>query len=162
MKKFAYEFKWAAIFTACSVIWTAFEKSMGWHDEFIARQNSYSMIFGFVAVTLYFLALSDKKKNHYDGRINWVQGFLSGMVLTVMIAALMPLALYASLTTVSPDFLANMKAHALSKGLMTPEIADTFYNLNSYITYSVFFALSTGVVTSAVVALLVRSKNLKP
>ena len=161
MKRFAFEFKWAAIVTACTVIWTAFEKSMGWHDELIAKHSSYSMLFGLVAIALYFFALSDKKRNHYDGLMNWTQGFLSGMVMTVMIAILTPLALYAALTSVSPDFLPNMKEYMTSSGKMTADIADKMYDMQSYIMYSVFFALSTGVVTSAIVALIVRSKKAK-
>lgn len=159
MNRFAYEIKWGAIFTACSILWMAFEKSMGWHDAFIEKQATYSMFFGLIAIAVYVLALLDKKKQHYAGSMNWTQGFLSGLVLTVVIAILTPLSLYAGLTSVSPEFLTNMKNLAISKGSMSPEAAETFYGMQGYIMSSVFFALSTGVVTSAVVALFVRSKT---
>ena len=76
MKKFAIEIKWGVIFTIISLIWVFLEKSLGWHDEHIAQHAIYTNLFAIVAIVVYVLALIDKRKNFYQGKMNWSQGFM--------------------------------------------------------------------------------------
>ena len=90
--------------------------------------------------------------------MNWSQGFISGIVVSIVVAILTPLAQYITHTFVTPDYFTNIIDHAVERGSMTREAAEEYFNLTSYILQSFFFALVVGVVTSAIVALFVRKK----
>tara|TARA_B100000953_G_scaffold279140_1_gene255062 strand:+ start:359 stop:835 length:477 start_codon:yes stop_codon:yes gene_type:complete len=158
MKRFAIEIKWGIIFSVISLLWMYLEKSLGWHDELIAKHAIYTNFFGIVAIVIYVLALLDKRKNFFKGKMNWSQGFISGIVVSIVVAILTPLAQYITHAFITPEYFPNIIDHAVERGSMTREAAEEYFNLTSYILQSFFFALVVGVVTSAVVALFVRKK----
>ena len=100
----------------------------------------------------------DKRKNFFKGKMNWSQGFISGIVVSIVVAILTPLAQYITHAFITPEYFPNIIDHAVERGSMTREAAEEYFNLTSYILQSFFFALVVGVVTSAVVALFVRKK----
>lgn len=159
MRKFAFEIKWGIIFTLCSLAWVAFEKNMGWHDELIAKHATNTLWFAIVAILVYVVALLDKKKNYYNGQMNWTQGFLSGLVITVIVAILSPWTQYIAFTHITPTFFDNMRAFVVENKTMKADAAANYFSMKNYMMYSVFGSLSMGVVTSAIVALFVRSKK---
>lgn len=159
MKKFAIEIKWGVIFTIVSLLWMFMEKQLGWHDELIEKQAIYTNFFGIVAIVIYVLALLDKRKNFFNGVMTWQQGFVSGMIISVVVAILSPLAQYISLEIISPEYFDNLISYAVENGRMTQENAEAYFNLKSYIIQSFFFALVVGIVTSAIVALFIRTKK---
>ena len=159
MSKFQIEAKWALIFTIAALLWMLLEKSLGWHDELISKHAIYTNLFAVVAIAIYALALVDKKKNFYNGTMSWTQGFISGTVLSVIIAILSPLAQYITHDIITPSYFDNAIAYATENNRMTKDAAETYFNLKSYILQSIFGALAMGVVTSAIVALFVRSKQ---
>ena len=158
MKRFAIEIKWGIIFSVISLLWMYLEKDLGWHDELIAKHAIYTNFFGIVAIIIYVLALLDKRKNFFKGKMNWSQGFISGIVVSIVVAILTPLAQYITHAFITPEYFPNIIDHAVERGSMTREAAEEYFNLTSYILQSFFFALVVGVVTSAVVALFVRKK----
>ena len=159
MKKFIIELKWALLFFIAGLIWTFFEKFMGWHDEQIGKQALYGTLFAVIAIGIYILALLDKKRNFYDGVMTWGQGFVAGALITVFIAVLSPFAQYLSYRIISPDYFQHITAYTLSHTSMTEKGAAAYYNLKSFMLQSVFTALAMGIVTSAIVAYFVKSKN---
>ncbi|APU69075.1 DUF4199 domain-containing protein [Christiangramia flava] len=159
MKKFAIEIKWGIIFTIVALLWMFLEKQLGWHDELIAKQAIYTNFFGIIAIIVYVLAIRDKKKNFYQGDMTWTQGFISGMVVSVVVAILSPLAQYISLEVISPEYFPNVIDYAVENGSMTRENAEAYFNLKSYIIQSFFFSLVVGIVTSAIIALFLRSRK---
>ena len=159
MKKFKIEFKWALIFTAASLLWMYFEKTMGWHGEHIEQQPIYTNLFGIVAIVLYILALRDKRKNFYNGIMGWKQGFLSGSILSIIVAAISPLAQYVVYTFVSPDYFENLISYTVQNGIMKLEEAENYFMFSNYIFMSAFFALSFGIVTAGIVAWFVKKKD---
>lgn len=158
MKKFSIEIKWGIIFSVVSLLWMFLEKGLGWHDENIARHAIYTNIFAVVAIVLYVFALLDKRKNFYNGKMTWSQGFISGIIISVVVAILSPLAQYITHEFITPDYFDNVINYSTESGAMTREAAEEYFNLKSYIIQSFFFALVVGVVTSAIVAFFVRRK----
>lgn len=158
MKQFAIEFKWAVIFTIASLLWTILEKAVGLHDIHVERQMIFSGLFGVVAIPIFALALTDKKKHFYNGNMNWTQGFLSGTILSVVIAVLSPVAQYIAYNFISPEYFKNIIHYYVSHKLMTPERAEAYFNPQSYMIQAVSTGISMGVITGAVVALFVRTK----
>ncbi|MEO2129184.1 MAG: DUF4199 domain-containing protein [Christiangramia sp.] len=159
MKKFAIEIKWGIIFTIVALLWMFLEKQLGWHDELIAKQAIYTNFFGIIAIIVYVLAIRDKKKNFYQGDMTWTQGFISGMVVSIVVAILSPLAQYISLEVISPEYFPNVIDYAVENGKMTRKNAEAYFNLKSYIIQSFFFSLVVGIVTSAIIALFLRSRK---
>ncbi len=159
MKKFAIEIKWGVIFSFVSLAWMFLEKRLGWHDENIAQHAIYTNIFAIVAILLYVLALLDKRKNFYNGTMTWSQGFISGIVISVVVAILSPIAQYITHQFITPDYFNNIIEYSVESGAMTREAAEGYFNITSYIIQSFFFALVVGVVTSAIVAYFVKTKK---
>lgn len=157
MKKFSIEIKWGAVFSIVSLLWMYLEKGLGWHDENIAVHAIYTNLFAIVAIILYVFALLDKRKNFFNGKMTWTQGFVSGIIISVVVAILSPLAQYITHEFITPDYFENAIENSVLNG-NTRENAEAYFNLKSYILQSFFFALVAGVVTSAIVALFVRKK----
>lgn len=159
MEKFKIEFKWAIYFSIIALGWMCFEKAMGWHDEKIHLQQIYTMLFGIIAIVIYVFALLDKKKNYFNHSMNWKQGFISGAILSLIIAAFTPITQYITLEIISPEYFTNVINYTVEKERMTLEDAKNHFTLANYIYMSTFFGLSSGVVTAAIVAFFVKSKN---
>lgn len=159
MRKFAIEIRWAIQFSIISIVWMILEKSLGWHDAQIGRQLIYTNLFGFVAVALYILAIRDKKKNYYHGQMTWKQAFLSGTIMTVIIAILSPMINTVIYNFVTPGFFDHMVAHRVAQKYQTKEQAEAYFNLHSYIVLGLFDILSKGILTAAVIALFVKNQK---
>ena len=159
MKKFSIEIRWAIQFSIFSLVWMIIEKSVGLHDQYIAKQPIYTNLFAIIAIAIYVLALLDKKKNYYNGTMDWKQGFLCGLVLSFVIAVLSPMVQYITFTYITPNFFAKITEYAVSHKIQTQAQAETFFSMKSYILQGIFGALSMGVITAALVALVVKTKD---
>lgn len=159
MKKFSIEIKWGIQFSIISIVWMIFEKTIGLHDTHVDKQLMYTNLFGIIAVAIYALALLDKKKNFFGGKMDWKQGFISGVILTIVIALLSPLVNSVVYNFITPDFFGNIIADRVSRKLQTQAQAEAYFNLMSYTVLGFFDAFSKGIITAAVVALFVKTKN---
>jgi len=158
MNNYQLELKWAAIYTVFLLVWMIFERLMGWHDAHIDRHHIYTLIFYIPAAVLYYCALSDKRNNFYGGIISFQQAFISGFIFTVFIAVLAAPAQYIISTFITPYYFENVIAYAIETGKTSPEEAEGFFNLQSYIIQAVVSSLTFGLVFSALVALVVKRK----
>lgn len=158
MKKFAIEIKWGIIFTIIELVWVVFEKLMGWHDELIAMHATLTNFFAVLAILIYVLALLNKRKKFYNGKMTWSQGFISGLKIAIIIAILSPLSLYITTTVISTEYFPNAIEYAIESGKMNPEKAEKSFSLNNYIIQNVIGAVVMGMITSAIVALFVKKR----
>lgn len=159
MQNFKIEIKWAVIFTLSLLVWMMLEKAVGLHDEHIGKHAIYTNLFALVAIVIFVFALREKKKNFFNGAMTWIQGFISGIIISVVIAILSPLAQYIISTLITPQYFQSVIDYAVDNGKMTRENAEAYFNLKSYMLQSAFGSLAMGVVTSAVVAFFVKSKK---
>lgn len=158
MKKLGIEIKWGIIFSIALLLWMVMEKTLGWHDVHLEKHAIYTNFFAIVAIIIYILALLDKRKNFYNCKITWLQGFLSGVAIAVVVALLSPLTQYITSTFITPDYFANVIELTVEKGLKTQQEADKYFSLKNYIIQSVIGAIAMGTITSAIVALFVKRK----
>ncbi|WP_340113945.1 DUF4199 domain-containing protein [Maribellus mangrovi] len=158
MKKIAVEIKWAILFVVVQLLWMLLERVSGLHDKNIEYHAVVTNFFALVAVAVYVFALLDKRKRDYDGKMNWIQGFISGLIITLGITLLTPLSQYLTVTVISPDYFEEMIDYSVSTGILSQEAAEAEFNLESYMIQSVLFAPIVGLITSAVVALFTRKK----
>jgi len=158
MKKYVIELKWGIAFVVVSLLWMYFEKFMGWHGENIANHATYTNFFAIVAILIYVLALLDKRKNYYGGTMTWKEGFLSGLVISVVITILSPLSQYITHQWITPEYFPNVIRYSVESGYLSQEKAESHFSLGSYILQSAIFGMVAGVVTSSLVALFIRKK----
>ncbi|MDT0606401.1 DUF4199 domain-containing protein [Croceitalea rosinachiae] len=158
MKKFATEIKWGIIFTIASLLWMVLEKALGWHDTHIDKHAIYTNFFAIIAIAIFVFALLEKRNKDLGGKMTWVQGFVSGIIISVIVAILSPLSQYITHEYITPDYFQNAITHAVENGGMTQENAETYFNFSSYRILAAFGGLGSGIVTSAIVALFIRKK----
>jgi len=155
MRIYNIEIKWALIFIVAFLIWMGMENVLGLHTIHIDKHLYYTNLFGLVAIILYTLALIDKRRNFYNGRITWKQGFISGLIITIIIACFSPLTQLIIHKIIAPSYFSNAIEYGVSQG-QDPDAMAAYFNLRAYIFQSFFGTLSLGIVTSAVVALFVK------
>lgn len=159
MKSIRIEIKWGVLFILVGLIWMVFEKTMGWHDVHIDKHATYSMLIAPIAIAIYVFALLDKKRNFYGGNMSYKQGFISGLIITLVVVILSPLSQYITSTYITPEYFDNVIAYSVSTGEMDQQAAEEYFNLKSYLIQSVIGAAVMGLITTAVVAVFVRSKH---
>ncbi|UZD20980.1 DUF4199 domain-containing protein [Algoriphagus halophytocola] len=159
MKNIRIEIKWALIFVLMMLAWMMMEKSLGWHDEKISQHATLTNFVAIPAIAVYVFALLDKKKNFYQGTMSYKQGFVSGLIITLIVALLSPVSQYITTTFITPGYFPNVIDYAVESGQMSQADAEAYFNLKSYVIQSVIGALVMGLVTSAIVAIFVKSKR---
>ena len=157
MKKFRIELKWGFLFFLSGLAWMVLEKSLGWHDRLIEQHATYTLLYAPLAIFIYVVALWEKKRKTYSGRMTFLQGLLSGMVITLVGVLLTPLSQYISHSLISPDYFSNIIQLTVNSGKMTLPEAEAYFNLMNYITQSVFFAAGMGIMTTVVVMIFMKS-----
>lgn len=156
MKSVKIEIKWAIVFFVATLLWMLLERLVGLHDQYIDQHALYTNFFAVIAIGVYVLALLNKRKQFYHGRMNYWQGVQSGLWLTFFIVILVPLAQYLTHTLVTPDYFNNVSQLAVESNQMTQSQAQAYFSLPHYIQLSVIMAAIMGLITSLVVALFTR------
>lgn len=158
LRKVYIEFKWAIIFTIAILCWMLLEKTMGWHDERIVDRSWFTLFFIPFAILLYLSSTREKRRRVYNRKMTWIQAFVSGLILTVFIALLSPLAQFITHNYFTPEYFNNVSEYSVTNDLMTRTRANDIFNINNYIWQSIFGALGLGIATSAIVAFFVRKR----
>ena len=158
MKKYKIEIKWAFIFMVMMLLWMVFERAVGLHDEHIDKHPIYTNFVAILAIAIYVLALLDKRKNFYNGVMTYKQGFISGLIISLIVTVFSPLTQYITSKIISPDYFNNVIEYSVSNNLMTLEAAQAYFNLKSYIIQVLIATPIMGIVTSAIVAIFTKKK----
>lgn len=156
MNKIKTEAKWAIYFVLMMIGWMLLERLTGLHSKHIEKHEIFTNFIAIPAITIYVLALLDVRRNKYDGNMTYGQGFLSGLIITLIVTLFSPLVQYLTSELISPDFFANMTELAVSKGKMNQADAEAFFNLRSYMLQVLVGTPMMGIVTTAIVAIFTR------
>lgn len=150
------EIKWGIIFTLFTLLWMVFEKAMGWHDENIAQHATLTNLVAIPAIAIYVFAMLEKRKMQLNNIMTWKQGFLCGLMVTIVVAILAPFTQWITFQFITPDYFRNVIEYSVNIEGKDREEMESYFTLKNYIIQSVFGALIIGVVTSAIVALFVK------
>ena len=71
MKTYRIEIKWALISAAMFLAWMIMEKLAGLHDKHLEQQPVVTTLILIPSIIIYVLALLDKKKSYYSGRMTY-------------------------------------------------------------------------------------------
>jgi len=162
MQKYRTELKWGGLFMVAMLAWMTLERVVGLHSTLIDKHATYTNFFSIIAISVYVFALKDKKANDLKGHMTWKEGFISGVIISVVVAVLTPFGQLITAYVISPDYFGNAIRYGVEHGLTTQVEAEAYFNLKSYIIQSTIFALLMGIVTSAVVAFFLKSKSGQP
>lgn len=162
MKKISIEIKWAFIFIISSLLWMVLERLAGLHDKRIHLHQYLTMLFMVPAIAIYVFALLDKKRNYYKGVITYRQGFVSGLIISIIVTIFAPLTQWATSEIITPNYFSNAIAYSVKTGYFKSLAeAEAFFNLKNYMLQSVVGAILMGIATAAVLAFFVRTKSAK-
>ncbi|MCO5724931.1 DUF4199 domain-containing protein [Robiginitalea marina] len=160
MKNLKIEIKWALIFTGVTLLWMLLEKAVGLHDRYLDYHLYLTNLFAIPAIVMMVLALKDKKKNFYGGQMDYKQGFLSGVMVSVFIALLSPLAQWITSYVITPEYFPNVIKRSVELGYFkTLAEAEANFNYKNYAVQGAIAALVMGVVTTAIAMVFIRSKK---
>ncbi|MFT3747526.1 MAG: DUF4199 domain-containing protein [Agriterribacter sp.] len=163
MKKYRIEIKWAVIFVIMSLLWMLLEKLAGLHDKNIDKHMYLTNLYAIPAVIVMVLALKDKKKNYYQGQMTYMQGLISGVIISVVIALLSPLTQWAISYVITPEYFPNVIEYSLKTGYhKTKEAAEAYFNYKNYAEQSTIASLVMGVITTAIAMIFIRTKKRAP
>lgn len=163
MSRYKIEIKWAAIFIAMTLLWMVLEKLIGLHDKYIDKQYYLTNLYAIPAVLIYVYALLDKKKNYFSGQMNYLQGFVTGLIITLIITIFSPLTQCVISYVITPEYFTNVIEASVKGGhYKTIEEAQKAFNFKNYAVQSTIFAFGMGVVTSLIVAFFIKSKKTNP
>lgn len=158
--KYNIEIRWALIFVGMTLVWMLLEKLCGLHGRYIDHHMYLTNLFAIPAIWVYVLALKDKKRRFYGGKITWKQGFVAGLIITVIVAVFSPLSQWIISNVISPEYFPNVIKRSVELGYYkTTADAEAHFNYANYAKQSTIGALVMGVVTSAIVAFFVRTRN---
>ena len=156
--KYKLEIKWGLIFIASILVWALLERMFGLHGTHIDKHPTYSNIFALVAISLYVLALRDKRASDPDGKMSYKDGLLSGLIISIVVMILSPLAQIITHYVITPDYFSNAIAYSVEHDLHTQASAEEYFSMKNYIIQSTLFAPIMGIITSAVVAFFLKPK----
>lgn len=154
-----HEIKFALMFSGLNILWMLGEKLTGLHDVHIADHAFYTNYLAIPSILLYAVAMY-QKQTLLGGEMNFKQGFMSGIGITMIVTALTPVVQFFIHTIISPEYFINVRVFAIQEG-MKPEVADTHFTLNSYILLSVFTGFVYGVITTIFTTIMVRYIRMK-
>jgi len=159
MQNISIEIKWAIIFSVMGLIWMVLEKRTGLHDTYIDYHMYLTNLFAIPAIWVMVLALKDKKKQVYQGEMSYMQGLISGTLLSVFIALISPGTQWITSYVITPDYFTTVIQRSVEIGYYaTTAEAEANFNYENYAVQGAIAALVMGLVTTAIAMIFIRSK----
>lgn len=162
MKNIKIEIKWAIIFSVGALLWMVLEKLFGLHGKYIDYHLYLTNLFAIPTIIVMLMALKDKNKNFYGGQMNYKQGLISGIVLSVIIALISPLTQWITSYVITPEYFPNVIKRSVEIGYFkTTAEAEANFNYQNYAIQGAIGALVMGIVTTAIAMIFIRTKKTK-
>jgi hypothetical protein len=162
MKNIKIEIKWAIIFSVVALLWMVLEKLCGLHGKYIDYHLYLTNLFAIPAIIVMVMALKDKKKSFYSGQMNYKQGLISGIILSVIIALISPLTQWITSYVITPEYFPNVIKRSVEIGYFkTTAEAEANFNYQNYAIQGAIGALVMGVLTTAIAMIFIRTKKTK-
>jgi hypothetical protein len=158
MDRFKRAIKWMAVLWVLTLGWMYFERAMGWHGTLIHQHALYTNVYDLIFIVVFFLALLETKKKQ-GGIMDWIDGFWTGMIITLGMVIMSPLTQILTHKVISPEFFPNIIRYAVESGFLQAEQAEAQFNLEAYMVSNAVGTLLLGTITSAVVALVLKTRK---
>lgn len=160
MKNLSIELKWSIIFTLVGLVWMVLEKAVGLHDQYLDYHMYLTNLFAIPAVWMMVLALKEKKRKVFNGQMSYLQGLISGTVLSLFIAILSPLSQWITSYVISPEYFPNVIKRSVEIGYFkTIEEAEAQFNYENYAQQGAIWGFLMGIITTAIAMIFIRRKK---
>lgn len=160
MSNYKIELKWAVIFIITLLLWSFIERIAGFHDSLIEYHAMFSMVFMIPAIVVFVLALKQKKSTFYSGQMSFKQGFVSGLIISLIVALVNPGTQWLISNVIAPDYFNNIITYSVENGYyVSLDAAKEYFNYKNYAIQGTISAFVMGAVTSLVIALIIKSKK---
>ncbi|HAQ37569.1 MAG TPA: DUF4199 domain-containing protein [Saprospirales bacterium] len=162
MKKISIEIKWAVIFSVLGLLWMLLEKLSGLHGKYIDYHLYLTNLFYIPAIYVLVQALKAKKRLFYNGQMTYVQGLMSGILLSVLIALFSPLTQWITSYIITPEYFPNVIRRSVELGYFnTIAEAEANFNYANYAKQGAIGMLFMGILTTAIAMIFIKTKNKK-
>lgn len=162
MKKISIEIKWAVIFSLMGLLWMLMEKLSGLHGRYIDYHLYLTNLFYIPAIYVLVLALKDKKKHFYNGQMTYVQGLISGILLSVLVALISPLTQWITTYIITPEYFPNVIKRSVELGYYkTIAEAEANFNYINYAKQGAIGMLFMVILNTAIAMIFIKTKNKK-
>jgi ascorbate-specific PTS system EIIC-type component UlaA len=158
MNKIGIEIKWALLFLLMQILWMTMERFTGLHSIHIDKHYIVTNLIAIPSILFYVLALLEKRKKDFNGKMNYQQGLITGLIITGIVTLFSPLVQWLISNVISPDYFSNMIAYTVAEGKMSQEEAEAYFNLRSYIIQVLIGTPVMGMVTTLIVAIFTRRR----
>jgi hypothetical protein len=144
------------------LLWMVLEKLCGLHRKYIDYHLYLTNLFAIPAIIAMVMALKDKKKNFYNGQMNYKQGLISGIILSIIIALLSPLTQWITSYVITPEYFPNVIKRSVEIGYFkTTAEAEANFNYQNYAIQGSTGALVMGIVTTVIAMIFIQTKKTK-
>lgn len=160
MQSIKIEIKWAILFSIMGLVWMLLEKLSGLHSTYIDYHLYLTNFFAIPAIWVMVLALKEKKKVYYKGNITYMQGLISGIVLSLIIALFSPLTQWITTYIITPEYFPNVIKRSVEIGYYkTTAEAEANFNYANYAVQGAIAAFVMGFLTTAIAMIFLRTKK---
>lgn len=140
--------------------WMVLEKVSGLHGKYIDYQYYLTNLFAIPAIAVMVLALKDKKRNFFNGYMSYLNGLITGIILSIFIAILSPFTQWIITYVISPEYFPNVIKRSVELGLYKSVAdAEAFFNYKNFAIQSAIGALVMGILTTAIAMIFIRTKG---
>ena len=138
------------------------EKLCGLHGKYIDYHLYLTNLFAIPAIIIMVMALKDKKDSFYGGQMNYKQGLISGLILSVLIALLSPASQWITSFVISPEYFPNVIKRSVELGYYkTTAEAEANFNYQNYAIQGAIGTLVMGILTTAIAMIFIRTRPIK-
>lgn len=154
MERIKTELKWALIFMLMLMLWMLLERLAGLHDKdkYLYLHPIITMFVLIPSFLIYFLALREKRRKYYHGKMTYGQGFVTGLIMSLFISILTPFAQLISHNFISPHYFSNAIAFSVEHGYLQQADAEQYFNSRAYLVQSTMMAPIMGIIITSIVA----------
>ena len=153
------ELKWGLILAASSLLWIIIERWLGWYSNQIPSYVRLTNIYGIPALLIYCLALAEKREKDYSGELTWKDGFIAGLMITLIFLILTPLIKYTGYTFIAPEYFKNIIDFGVNVKKKDKGALTAFFNMKNVIVQGLYGVAIMGALCSAVAALIVKKRK---
>lgn len=160
MQSIKIEIKWAFLFSLMGLVWMLLEKLAGLHSTYIDYHLYLTNLFAIPAIWVMVLALKEKKKIDFNGKITYTQGLLSGIILSIIIALLSPITQWITTYIITPEYFPNVIKRSVEIGYYkTTAEAEANFNYSNYAVQGAIAAFVMGLITTSIAMIFIKSKK---
>jgi Protein of unknown function (DUF4199) len=160
MSNLKIELKWAIVFSVVVLLWMVLEKMCGLHGKYIDYHLYLTNLFAIPAIIIMVMALKDKKRNFYNGQMDYKQGLIAGLILSVFISLLSPVTQWITSYVITPEYFPNVIKRSVELGYFKTETeAEASFNYKTYATQGAIGTFIMGIITTAIAMIFIRTKK---